>query len=116
MGHRYRSISQRCLAGGLALAAAGSAHAAELFPYNPPPASAARQMQQQRIPEPQTGLSAEELRRLDALAREVAKLPEKQRRTLRTEVQNELDKAAARYDVRQVRYYNELLRRIDSVR
>ena len=46
----------------------------------------------------------------------VAKLPEKQRRTLRTEVQNELDKAAARYDVRQVRYYNELLRRIDSVR
>jgi len=116
MDHRMRSISDCCLASCLALAAVfPAAYAGELFPYNPPAANAARQMQQQ-VPQQRVGLSAEELRRIDTLARQIGALPPAQKRSLRAEVQDEVDKAASRYDIRQVRYYNELLRRIDGGR
>jgi len=111
MRHRIRSISRSCLAGGAALAAAGSvAYAGELFPYNPP-ANAPQQMQQRP-----TQLSAEEMRRIDALARQIARLAPPQKRRVRAEVQNDLNNAASRRDWRQVRFYSELLRRIDSGR
>ena len=114
MGHKFRLIFKRWLAGCAALAPAGSAtYAGELFPYDPPAASAARQMQQ-RAPQRAVELSVEELRRIDELAREVGKLPTAQKRNVRAEVQNEMDKAVTRSDLQQIRFYNELLRRIDT--
>lgn len=105
-----RLIFGFCLAGGAALATVGPAvHAAELFPYNPP--SQSRQIQQRSV-----GLSAEEMRRIEELARQIARLPPAQKESVRAEVLNDLNRAARRQDMRQVRFYNELLRRIDSDR
>jgi hypothetical protein len=116
MDYKMLSIVDCCLASCVALTMIDSAaHAGELFPYNPPATNAALQMQQ-RVPQQAVGLSAKELERIDALAQQVSALPPAQKQTLRAEVQSELDKAASRYDLRQIRYYGELLRRIDSDR
>jgi len=116
MGHSIRSISRSCLAAGAALAAAGSvAYAGELFPYNPP-ANAPQQRQQQRTPQPAARLSDEEMSKIDKLAKEIAKLKTAQKKKVRAGVQKELDEAVSRADMQQVRYYNELLRRIDNGR
>jgi len=108
-------ISKCRLAGCAALATVGAAvTAAELFPYNPPPSNAAQQMQQ-RAPQ-RVELSAEERGKIDLLAREIGKLAPEQKKKVRTEVQIEQDKAASRSDLKQFRYYGELLRRIDNGR
>jgi hypothetical protein len=110
------SILKRWLAGGAALATVGSAaYAGELFPYSPPPASATQQIQQPAAPPPAPP-SADELRKIDALAREIAKLSPAQRKDVRDGVLDELNKAASRGDLQQIRYYSELLRRIDNAR
>jgi hypothetical protein len=116
MDHRTLSLFDCCLASWVALTMIDSAaHAGELFPYNPPAANAALQIQQ-RVPQQAGRLSAKELERIDALAQQVSVLPLAQKQSLRVELQSELEKAASRYDSRQIRYYNELLRRIDGDR
>ncbi len=109
-----------CLAGCTALASLASvstaAYAGELFPYNPPAANSARQIEQRPPPPRGSALSTQELRKIDQLADEVRKLPPAQKQSVRTDVQEELDKAVSHYDLQRIRYYNELLRRIDRAR
>jgi hypothetical protein len=91
------------------------AYAAELFPYNPPAVTSARQVEQRSLPKA-AELSADQLRRIEQLARDVRTLPPAQHATARAEVRREHDRAVARGDLPQIRYYTELSRRIDTAR
>lgn len=87
--------------------------AAELFPYNPPVGTGNRQFQQRSVPVPDQ-LSPEELRTIRQLASEVHSLPTSQQKTVRDGVVQQLNDAVSRGDLRQIRYYNELLRQIGN--
>lgn len=103
-----------CLTVGMVFVAADRAGvASELFPYNPP-TMATPQMQQQRA-QPAARLSDEELSRIEKLANDIARLSSDQRKDVRGKIQQELDKAVSRSDLPQIRYYNELLRRVDNM-
>jgi hypothetical protein len=92
-----------------------AAYAAELFPYNPPAATSARQVEQRSLSRT-AELSADQLRRIEQLARDVRSLPPAQNAKASAEVRREHDQAVARGDLSLIRYYNELSRRIDNAR
>ncbi len=92
------------------------APAAELFPYNPPPASGLQSRPQEQRPAPAGEFSADELRAIDQLATKTNRLPAVQRREVRAAVQKSRDDALARRDWHQAAYYTELLNRIEDSR
>ncbi len=90
--------------------------AAELFPYNPPPASGLQVRPQEQRAAPAEELSPDELRAIDQLATKTNRLPLAQKREVRAAVLKSREDALARRDWHQVAYYTELLRRIPEGR
>ena len=85
-----------CLSAATPLAAAGS----ELFPWSPPNGGAA----QRAAPPP-------DMDKIDKLAAQVNALTGEEKTRVRAEIQDNLNKAAQRGDVPQVKYYGALLER-----
>jgi hypothetical protein len=115
MDLRFWSISASCFAGCVSLAgAATAAYSAELFPYNPPATRFGQQAQQRPAPQ-QSQLSSDELRTINRLASDVRKLQPAQQKAVREGVEKQLNDAVSRGDLRQIRYYNELLLHIRNI-
>jgi hypothetical protein len=106
----------RFAAAACVAAAPLGAPAAELFPYNPPPASGLQVRPQEQRAAPANELSADELRAIDALATKTNRLPAAQKREVRAAVLKSRDDALARRDWHQAAYYTELLNRIPESR
>ena len=99
------------LAGTCIVLTSSLSSAAELYPFTPPSFSQQRSIERQ--PAGKAQLSTDDEKRVSRIATQAKQLSPSDRSELKSSIQKNLNEAAAKRNLNQVKYFSELLRQIE---